>query len=1042
MNLTKISVRRPVTTFMGILIVLVFGFLSLTNINLDMMPNMNIPIVIVSTTYDGAGAYEIETLVTEPLEGALGTVPGVSKIDSQSNNGTSLIIVEFVDGTDVDVSSLDVRDRLALVEDFLPDNASSPNLIKLNINDLSGALTMSVTSNSSDLVSLQTLTEDIIIPRVKAVDGVADVSSTGGLEKEISITLQPDKLRGFGINESTIQQMLMMENLSLPAGSIKQGNKNMTLRIDGEFKSIDDIKNLPLTTNMGQTIFLHEVATVKEQFKELKSLSYTNGEPSITLNISKQSTANSVDVSNNLYKEIDKILMDYDYLELNMIQDPAIYIQNSISNVSQSAIIGIVLATIILFIFLKDIKVTLVVAIAMPLSIISTFILMYYSGITLNMLSLGGLFLGVGMLVDNSIVVIENIFRKIEEGENSVDAALNGSREVSISIVSSTLTTIVVFFPITFAGGMVSEIFSELSYTIAFSLLSSLLVALTFVPMMSALLFKNGLNKSTNFLAEAFDKQFNKLTNLYSKILSYSLNKRYITYIVTIIFTGVVALSFNFIEMTLMPEMDEGTITISASYPAGEMFDTAVEITNTMVERINDFEEIETMNVSITNETSIMSQEDLSSSIYLILVDKDKRDVSSQQLAKQINNLYKDIPGVEISVAATSNSTGGMSESTVGISVQGADIDDLEKIAYDLTEQFSTIDGVGDVTNSFNSKTDLTNIKIDRNKASSYGLTSNAVTSIISTAVDGTRATTFKVNSEEYDVTLTYDSTNVEYLNDLYNILIPSPKGINVPLYEIADIELTKNPSTIFREGQQRYVTVSVDPNESDMMTIQTKIGQIMDNYILPDGYTWSFIGNAEEMIEMFIDLAIALLAAILLVYMVMAANFESLIYPFIVMFSIPMAIAGAFLGLFIIREPLSITSFIGLIMLSGIVINNAIVLIDYTNILLIDYKMNVKDALVTAGKTRLRPILMSTLTTILGLVPMVISNKDGSEMLRGLSTTVISGLLFSTIVTLVLIPTIYLTVYTINEKRRKRRKIRLEKKKQKKLEKKLKTKK
>ncbi len=1035
MNLTKISVRRPVTTFMGILIVLVFGALSIMNINVDMMPDMNIPIVVVSTTYDGAGAYEIESLITEPLESALGTVSGVDNISSQSNNGSSAIIIEFVDGTDIDVASLDVRDRLALVEDFLPDNASDPMLIKLNINDLSGTIVMSVTSQSSDLVALQTLTEDTIIPKLKTVAGVADVSSTGGLEKEISITLQPDKLRGFGLNETTIQQMLMMENLNLPAGSIKQGDKDMTIRIDGEFKSVDDMKNLPLTTPNGQTLFLREVATVEENFKDVKALSYTNGEPSITLNISKQSTANTVDVSTNLHKEINKITTEHDNISLNMVQDPADYIQNSLSNTIQSAMFGIIFATIILYIFLRDIKVTLVVAIAMPLSIVATFILMNYTGITLNMLSLGGLTLGVGMLVDNSIVVIESIFRKIEEGENSVDAALDGSREVSLSIISSTLTTIVVFLPLTFAGGLVSEMFNELSFTIAFSLLSSLVVALTFVPMMSALLFKDGLNKSTNKLSEKFDTGFNKFTDNYGKILSASLSKRKTTYVITVIFTVVVALSFSRINITLMPDMDEGSILITSNYPAGTLFNDAVDISSKMVENIEDLEEAELINVSVNGEPSLLTTSPLSTSIYVLLSDKQDRDRSAREIATDVENRLSNIAGADITVSASSNSTGGMSESTVAINVYGAETEVLEKIAYDLTSQFNEIEGTGIATNSLSTKTDLTNIKINRNKASSYGLTSNSVTSILSTAIDGTKATTYKVDGNEYDVTLKYDATNIEYLNDLNNVLIPSPYGISVPLYEIADIELAKNPSTVTRENQQRYVTVSVPPSTSDMNTVQSEVESIIESYDLPDGYTWSFSGNSEQMQEMFGSLVLALLAALLLVYMVMAANFESLVYPFIVMFSIPMAISGAFFGLFLISEPLTITSFIGLIMLSGIVINNAIVLIDYTNILMTEQGMNVVDALILAGKTRIRPILMSTLTTILGLLPMATSNNMGSEMLSGLSTTVISGLIFSTAITLILIPTIYLSVYTINETRRKKRKARLQKKKEKKLQ-------
>ncbi len=1020
MNLTKIAVHRPVTTFMGILVVLVIGCLSLININLDMMPNMDIPIIAVRTTYDGAGAYEIESLITEPLEGALGTVPGVETITSQSSNGSSTITLEFVDGTDVDMASLDVRDRLALVEDFLPENASAPMVIKFDIASLSSSIVMDITNESKDLVSLQTLTEDVIIPRIKTVSGVADVTSTGGLEKEILITLQPDKLRGFGINESTVQQLLMIENLTLPAGTIKQGDRNMSIRVDGEFKTIEEIQNLPLTTSKGQIIYLRDIATVEEQFKEATSLSFTNGIPSITLSINKQSTANSVDVSKSLISELDNISIDYPNIEMNMLFDPADYIKQSISNVTNSAVVGIILATIILFIFLKDVKVTLVVAIAMPLSIISTFILMYYTGITINMLSLGGLMLGVGMLVDNSIVVIESIFRKIEEGETSVEASLNGSREVSISIIASTLTTIVVFFPITFAGGMASDLFSELTYTITFSLLSSLIVALTFVPMMSALLFKNGLNKSTNRLSEGFDNIYNKLAYNYSKILKASLRKRHITYSVTILFTVFTLISLNFIGTTFIPEMDEGMVMVNISMPVGSLFEDTVLTTSDVVEKIQPIEEIELINASVDDNNGIL---------YIILPVKSDRERSAQDISIDIENRLKDVAGADISVSTSSASTGGMSEASVTVYIYGSEMDTLEQISNDFIDMGSTINGTGTPTSSLSTRTEQANIKIDRDKASAYGLNSNSITSVISTAIDGTKATTFKIDGTEYDVTLQQDANSIEFINDLQNILIPSPYGISIPLYEIADIELTTNAATVNRENQQRYVSVSIPITDSSMGEVQKAFTALIDEYDMPEGYVSTFGGTSEEMIETFKSLTLALLAAILLVYMVMAANFESLVYPFIVMFSIPIAITGAFFGLFIMGEMISMTSFIGFIMLSGIVINNAIVLIDYTNILINEQGLEVFDALVLAGKTRLRPILMSTLTTVLGLIPMALSDGSGSEMLRGLSMAVISGLLFSTVVTLVLIPTVYLSVSLKREKRKKEKLLKKSKK-------------
>ncbi len=1022
MNLTKLSVHRPIATFMGVLVVLVFGILSLLNINIDMMPNMDIPILVVNTQYDGAGSVETEKLITEPLEGILGTVQGIKNINSVSNNGSSNIIVEFVAGTDINMAAVDVREKIDIIENVLPENATEPMIIKVDMNDASSII-MDVTSDVKSLDELQVVVEDSIIPRIKQVNGIADVQKFGGLEKEILITLQQDKMRGYGISEQQIQQTLRSENLTLPAGTIKQGNKNLPIRVNGEFKNVDEISNIPLKTSNGQTIYLRDIATVSEQYKDISSLSYTNGEPSITLVIRKQSTANTVDVSKSLHKELEKISKDYEDIQLNMFFDPGVFIQEAISGVAQTALIGVILATIILFIFLKDIKITAIVAVAMPLSIIATFNLMYFTDMTINMLSLGGLTLGIGMLVDNSIVVIESIFRRIENGESSKDASINGTKEVSISIIASTLTTIVVFLPITFTEGITSQLFKNQAYTISFSLLSSLLVALTFVPMASAILFKNGLNISDNVASRSVDKVYFKMRDVYKGVLNKALNNRKKTYIIVTIFTLLTFMVIPMMGSTFIPEIDEGFVQVNINFPLGTVFEEAIETTIDVVNEIKDFEEVEVVNASVENRATS------SGNLNILLVNKQDRDKSAKEIAIEIDESLKDIPGAEINVSSSGMTTGGFGSAEVVVYVRGDEISVLEEICNDFIELASQIEGTGTATSSIGEATEQANIKIDRNKASAYGLNSATITSIISTAIDGSKVTTFKQDGTELDVVIKQDAGSIEYINDLQNILIPSPYGISVPLYEIADIEIIKNPASITRENQQKYFTVNIPVTTSSMGEVSKEFKQLADGYIMPDGYMWEYGGSTEEMQEVFTNLFIALIASILLVYMVMAANFESLVYPIIVMFSIPIAISGAFFGLFLIGEPISITSFVGTIMLSGIVINNAIVLIDYTNILVREENMNVTEALLLAGETRLRPILMSTLTTVLGLIPMVYSNASGSEFLRGLSTTVISGLIFSTVVTLVLIPTVYLTVNVIKEKRKEKRNIKKDKK-------------
>lgn len=1034
MGLSKIAVKRPVSTIMVILIVIAVGVLSITNINLDMMPNMNIPIAIVSTTYSGAGPEEVENLITAPLEGALGTVPGVKEITSISSYASSIVVIQFEDSTDINIAALDMREKVDMIKGYLPDDASDPMVLKIDINSMS-AISIGVTAENMDLVELKHIVEEKMVNRIERQDGVASVSVSGGREKEISVILNEERLRGYGISESVVSQILMTENLSIPTGSVKQGDKRLTLRVSGEFADIEEIEALPFATSTGAVVYLRDFAEVKETLVDVSSISYINEQPSIMMSVQKQSTANTVKVSDNVRNELDKISQEMPELSIKLILDPADYIRFSLNTVMDSAVKGGILAIIILYVFLRNFRSTLVVAAAMPVSIISTFVLMYYSDITINIMSLGGLTLGVGMLVDNSIVVLESIYRKMEDGTERRTAAIEGAREVASSVVASTLTTIAVFLPISFAGGLTAQIFNQLSLTIGFALVSSLVVSLTFVPMACSLILRvehvKGQYKRVNIFTKLFDligRIITWLEKWYKRLLSFCLRHKALTCIFVAVFVILSLSSLAVVGMEFMPATDEGGISISIQMPKGTLVEETEKLAFEVVD-ILDGKYPEARDVSISVGGGLMSMFGSSSgdsaTISINLVGKTQRNRNADEIAISMSGELENVAGAEITVASVNQAMGSFASGGIDINIKGDYLEELSQIADDFKEIIESVPGTRDVTTSIQDSTPQATIKVNRGKASSYGISAYNVSSIISTAVSGTVATTFKEGGMEYDIRIRQDKSNFDYLSDIQNILVPSPLGVNVPLYELAVIEITDMPVSISRENQQRYVSVSSGLEGRDSGSVMKDISAKLDGYQMPDNYYWEETGTLQQMQETFADLALALIMAVLLVYMIMAAQFESLVYPFIVMFSVPAALSGGIFGLFITNEIFSITSFLGLIMLSGIVVNNAIVLIDYINLLIRERKMTLEEAITTAGPVRLRPILMTTLTTVLALVPMMISQSEGAELMRGLATVVVFGLGISTFITLLFVPVVYMVINNIKIKFKNKRRSR-----------------
>ncbi len=1040
MNLSTLSVRRPVTTIMCVLVAISFGLMSMMSLSIDMMPNMNIPIVLVMTTYDGASSEEIKTLITEPMEEAVATVSGLDTLQSTSSAGSSMIMARFDYSVNVDVAAQDVRERVDMNKAKLPDDVKDPMILKIDINSLAGNIIITASSNTKSINELKNTIEDLIVPRIERQPGVASVSTIGGNDKIIEVALNQEKMRAYGITESTVTGMLVSENINTPLGSVYKGDKNLTLRIKGEFRDINEIQDVLIPTSSGGTIFLSDIATVREKFDESRAYSYTDGMESITMSISKTSTANTVDVSKAVFKEMDKIKTEMPDINFVTVSDPAEYINLALKSVVDSLWQGGLFAIIVLFLFLREIRSTLVVAVSMPVSIITTFAVMRLMHVNFNMMSMGGLTLGIGMLVDNSIVVMESIYTKLEAGKDRITAAIEGGTEVVNSVLASTLTTVAVFLPITMVEGQVSELFNDMCLTIVFSLLCSLVVSVTFVPMACSLLLSpenvHDGGKSKSILSLPLDlvgKLLEGLEKIYDKLIHKALNMKKMTVAVALLFvvlTGIVVKDMN---AEFMAATDESEVSISVSLPKGSTVDRTEEISWKVIDAISDDPDIKHISMSAGSSGGNMgalmgSSEDECTINISLNKKKEGRKRTTDEVASEMRKKLTNIAGAEIEVSSSGTSMGNYSSAGIEIDVFGDDSETAKKVSEDFVEILKGFPGLADVKSSLEDSSPNATIRIDKRKANSLGISVSSIANLLRTDITGSSPTKYKINGDEYDIKVVLEDDKVNYISDVEQLLIPTTGGGSVPLSEISEVIDEEVPVAISREDQKDKIAVTATLDGAALSEVQKEFRDAMKTYKVPTSVTWKFGGVAERMAEAFSGLIIALIVAVLLVYMVMAAEFEAYSFPFIVMFSIPIAITGGLFGNFVWGQDISVTTFLGLIMLAGVVVNNAIVLIDYANLQVRERGKNYKEAMLIAGPVRLRPILMSTLTTVLGMLPMMLSQADGSESMRGLAVTVVFGLSFSTLVTLVLIPAIYVAFNERIEKRRKKKQARKEK--------------
>lgn len=1005
MKFAQTFIKHHVMTILLYILVVVFGFYSFQNLPLALMPSMEVPAAVVYATYPGAGPEDIEQQVTKKLEGAVAGLSGLDTLQSTSSENMAMLVIRFTNDTDMDQAMTDLRDKVAQVKSQLPDDASDPTVMSIDIDSMP---VVSVALRGNDLASLQSIAEDEIQPALERLDGVASVDISGGYEQEIAVHTDASRLKGYNLTISSIGQQLGADNIAIPGGDLDNGSQTLAVRTDGEYSSIDDVKNALISLPAGGTVRLSQIADVSMQPKDQDAISKVDGEECIILSVNKQSGSNTAQIAELAKAEFDSLLKSNDSLQWNIVMDQSDYINMTVDNAIQNIWMGVLFAAIVLFLFLRDFGATMAVTIAMPCCILFTFLIMNVLGITLNMMSLGGITLGVGMIVDNSIVVLENIFTYRADGYDRLEACTKGTGEVIGAVIASTLTTVAVFLPIALSGGMAGMMFKEFCITIVALLLSSLIISITLVPLLCYFLLGGTKQQSIKPQGSGATPITEKpLSRAYRSSLNFLITHRWAGVALTVVICIVSVLSVSQAGMELIPEMDEGEVSVTVSMPNGStMEDTAAIEDRIAAIAVDTIPELEQIYYSTGSSTSIMSSSS-GASVTISLVDLDQRDRSSADIAKQLRHDLQDIAGCELTVS-TSSTMSMSTDSDISVELTGDDYDQLAETADDLANQISALPDAINVESSAGEQTPRVAVKINRENASRFGLNAATIGGLVRGELTGSTATTLRMNGEEYDVTVAGDEDVATSLDALRSMQIPTMTGGTVPLSMVADVYTELSPQSIVRKNQKETVTFTGESESGDSNAIKAAVDDIVAKYELPDGVE---VGEgdtaASQIAETTGTLMLALAVAILLVYFILATQFNSFSLPIAIMLILPIGLLGSMIMLWPTGNHVSMVALLGVIILAGTVVNSSIVLIDYT----LQRRQRGEDkntAILNACPRRVRPVLMTAMTTILGLVPMVCSSGEGSEMMKPMGVVMMTGMVISTIATLFITPVYY----------------------------------
>ncbi len=1023
MKISRIAINRGVTFAMIYIIAIGFGFFGLGRLKLDLYPDITFPMIGIMTDYTGVGPEDIENSISRPLEKTVVSVENLEKITSWSKSGSSTLLLEFNWGTDMDQAEINVRKMIDFVRKYLPNEASDPMTFAFNPS-MQPIIFFTVSSDKLGMAELRKLVTDRVEPALERIDGVASAGTSGGLQRQIRVLVDPRKVAAHGVSLSTVIQTLGMENLQIPGGLVDDEYTEYAVRTYGEFETVDQIRNTVIGSKAGSPIYLKNVAEVIDGYKEQTEIVRNNGVPALFMFLQKQSDANTVQTASAVLKELPKIAEDIGQgVSFNIIWNQSDFIKKSVSNLTNTAIQAFFLAFFVLLFFLRHVRSSLIAAISIPVSILITFFVMSQLGLTLNIISMAGLALAVGMLIDNSIVVLENIFRHRDMEKDIRTASDDGTTEVGVAIIASTLTTLAIFVPIFFVPGIAGVMFKDMVIAIVSSLTVSLLVALTLIPLLSSrLLIKNKQPSRWKLLRNVDDgigKFLNNLESGYVRLLNWSLGHKKIILLAIVVLFVATFFIFSSVGGEFMPKTDQSFITLNVARETRASLTTTDETFKQIEEII--FEEIpEATNVQISfgigeGWAAMFGTGSNRGEVNISIPDVKDRDRSSDEIETSLRKRFKNIPGTKVTMQSGSPFGSG---GDITIKIFGFDRNIATTLGDELEARMENIDGVVDVTKSYNQPKPEYQIRIDRDRVSALGLSVYQVATTIETAVKGKLATKFREEGEEYDVVVQLDEKYRQSRTDLENIYITSVTGIQVPLKNVATIIPGEAASQIDREDQERMVSVSCTVSGRDLQSVLADIQDVLRKMNFPPNFRWEIGGAAEDMQESFMYLGIAIIIAIFLVYMVMASQFESLLDPFIIIFTVPLAIVGAIWGLFLTGTTLSVTSLIGMVLLVGIVVNNGIVLVDYINQLREKHGHDLWVAILIGGKRRMRPILMTALTTILAMFPIALKLGSGAELWVGMARAVIGGLTASTALTLILIPIIYLFFEQISLKR------------------------
>ena len=996
MNLTKLVMKRPVAVIICIMALLIFGLSSVFTMPMELTPAMEMPVSLIMNTYPGAGPEEVDEQVTQVIEDAVSTVSGLKDIQSQSSENVSVVMMQFEYGTNMDLVHSDLKEKIDLYRSQLPEDASSPTVMEISM-DMMPAITFSVEATGD--VNLLNYVNDSIVPEFERLSGVASVSVSGGEQDYVRILLDPEKMEQHKLSMGTLSQLIATADFSYPAGNVDRGDQELILRGGVNYDTIEALRSLPITLGGGSIIHLSDVATVETAVMDSGSVSRYNGKENVTVSVSKRQSAGTLNVTNDVLDTIEKLNSQNLGVRMDVIYNSGDEIISAVNSVVTAMVSGAVLAMLVLFIFLGDWRASIIIGTSIPVSILLTLVAMSFAGLTINLMSLGGLLVGVGMMVDNSIVVIESCFKMRDTQRSFWESALEGAKVVTASIIASTLTSVVVYLPISLLKGMSGQMFRQVGFTIIFALVASLISALTLVPLLFIKL--HPVEKKETPVSRAMRWLEKKAGRGMSRAFRHK---------TAVVLASILLLVGSFLVLPvvgfeLIPSMDQGAFTVSVETKPGLQLERVDEILVKLEEIITGYDDVERYSVSSGGGGMGMSGGGGSVSVYL----KGDRKMSTDEIVDEMREKTKDFVNCKVEVSSSdmmSSLTGG---SSIQVNLQGADLDVLRDAVSDVETVMWKNDKIITVSSSLSDGSPQAEVIVDPVQAAAYGLTPIQVMSTLSSAVQGSKATTLRMEGKSYDVRLEYPEGSYDSIADLDGMMLTAPTGAQVALSEISHIEYSNSPQSLTRLNGQYLVTVTAQAKSESSAKASNEIMQAVGRMQLPEGVTQSMGGSLDAMIEELTALAGALATAVLLVFMVMAVQFESMRFSLVVMFSVPFAFIGSALMLLVSGSALSMVSMMGIIMLVGIVVNNGILLIDTAGRLQAEEGLSPEDSLVAAGRSRLRPILMTTLTTVLGMVPMALGIGSGTEMMQSMALIIIGGLITSTVLTIFLLPTIYL---------------------------------